>query len=64
MKNVKRVSKCLRAGILEQHIKILPPQDDPKVKYGLDQVSTIKYKLHHDVEVSMGLHNRGSKVRG
>ncbi len=62
VKNVKRVSKCLRAGILEQHVKILPPEDDPKGKYGLDQVSTIQYRLHHGVEVGMGYTQR--RVKG
>lgn len=38
VKNPEGVSRCLKAAISRGHIKILPPEQDPEKKYGLDQV--------------------------
>ena len=36
---VKDVSRCLKAAILNGHVKLLPPEQDPEGQFGLDQVS-------------------------
>lgn len=41
--NVSKVCKCLKAGILWGHVKLLPPEEDPENKFNLDQVGIINF---------------------
>ena len=38
VENPEGASRCLKAAISRGHIKILPPEQDPEKKHGLDQV--------------------------
>ena len=38
---INKVCKCLKAGILGGHVKLLPPEEDPENKFNLDQVGFI-----------------------
>ena len=41
----RKVSQCLRAGIMRNKVKLLKPEDDPENKYGLDQVRIHSWEL-------------------
>ena len=39
--NLPKVSKCLKAGILNGHVKLKRPEDDTENKFGLNQVCSL-----------------------
>ncbi len=39
VQNLGKVSRCLKAGILNGAVKLLTPENDPGNKFGLNQVS-------------------------
>ena len=39
--NLPKVSKCLKAGILNGHVKLKKPEEDTENTFGLNQVGSI-----------------------